>query len=136
MAAAILPDPEEPILASALIVDDDVDFRMLVRILIERADDGLRVAGEAANGEDALRMWGDIQPDVIVLDHHMPGLSGLEVAEIILGEQPDQPIVLFTAYAGDRSVLGAMDSGVRAVLGKQDWSQLIDTIRSFVGPAG
>jgi DNA-binding NarL/FixJ family response regulator len=126
-----MPD-ELSSLLSTLIVDDDTDMRCLVRILIEHADQGLEVAGEAANGEDAIGLWRDVHPDVIVLDQQMPGLSGLEVAQIILGERPDQAIVLFTAYDDDLTVRGAVDSGVRAVVGKQDWSTLIDTIRSSV----
>ncbi len=110
-----------------LIVDDDNDLRTLVRVLIERADG--QVAGEAANGAEALRMWRETAPDVIVLDQRMPGMSGLEVAEIILGECPDQAIVMFTANADDPALHGAAGSGVRAVLAKGQWPSLIDTIR-------
>jgi DNA-binding NarL/FixJ family response regulator len=117
---------------STLIVDDDGDMRTLVRILIERANHGLEVAGEAASGEEALVVWRDRRPDVVVLDQQMPGLSGAEVAKIMLGEQPDQVIVLFTAYGNDLLSRGLESCGVRTIVPKQDWSKLVNTIRELV----
>jgi CheY-like chemotaxis protein len=65
----------------------------------------------------------------IVLDQAMPGLSGMQVAEIILGERPDQAIVMFTANADDFELCWATRRGVRAVLDKPHWSLLIDVLR-------
>jgi CheY-like chemotaxis protein len=119
---------------SVLIVDDNSDIRSLVRILVEAAD-GLEVIGEAAGGGEALRVWADTHPDVIVLDQAMPELTGMEVAEIILGEQPEQIIVMFTANAENRELGSALSSGVRAVVSKEDILSLITTIRRCC-PAG
>ena len=112
---------------SVLVVDDDPDIRSLVRALIQGAE-GLEVVGEAANGQDALEAWADTQPDVIVLDHAMPGMTGIEVAEVILGERPRQTIILFTANATDPALRSALSSGVSALLSKGDVMSLIDTI--------
>jgi two-component system, NarL family, nitrate/nitrite response regulator NarL len=117
---------------STLIVDDEGEIRHLLRIMIEYSEQDLEVAGEAADGEECLRMWRATAPDVVVLDQQMPGLSGLEVAEIILGERPDQAIVLFTANADAGTVESAADLGVM-VVGKPDWTCLVDAIRSL-GP--
>ena len=113
-----------------LVVDDNSDIRSLVKNLIEGAD-GLEVVGEAASGEDALAAWADTQPDLIVLDQAMPGLSGMEVAEIILGERPEQTIILFTANAEAPELGSALSSGVRAILTKERVSSLISTIRRW-----
>lgn len=115
-------------MASALIVDDEGDVRTLMRILIERSDQGVQITGEAANGDDALQVWRETSPDVIVLDQQMPGMTGLELAEIILGESPDQAIVLFTANVSEAVTSSAVASGVRAVIGKQHWSLLVDAV--------
>jgi len=117
---------------STLIVDDDTDIRSLVRMVIERANDGLEVVGEAADGYEALRLWADCQPDAVVLDQEMPGMSGMEVARIILSERPEQTIIMFTAHTGSPELGSAVESGVRAVLDKQQWSSLVDTIRSHL----
>ena len=116
---------------SLLIVDDNADIRGLVRSLLNEAD-GLEVTGEADNGQDALRLWADTQPDVVVLDQCMPGLSGMEVAEIILGQRPGQTIVIFTANAEAPELRTALTSGVRAVLTKERALSLVPTIRRLL----
>jgi CheY-like chemotaxis protein len=112
-----------------LIVDDDDDIRMLLRLGIERANNGLEVAGEADNGLDAIQRWRDTDPDVILLDHSMPGMTGMEVARVILGEQPDQAIIMFTAYTNSAELRSATDQGVRAVVDKKEWASVPDLIR-------
>src|SRR5687768_6149825 len=89
-------------MTTMLIVDDELDMRMLVRIVIEMANNGLDIVGEAADGPEALRMWRELDgppvPDVVILDNRMPGLSGLEVAEQILAERPEQLILLYSSF--------------------------------------
>lgn len=88
-----------------LVVDDELDMRMLVRVIIDLANRGWSIVGEAADGLQAIQTWRDLNgppvPDVIVLDNRMPELTGLEVAERILAERPDQRIVLYSAYLDD-----------------------------------
>ena len=112
-----------------MIVDDEDDMRALLRNLIEIANDGLSVAAEAADGDQALRCWREAEPDVVVLDQRMPGLSGLETAERILAELPSQMIVLFTAYADEKVKAAADRIGVRACVPKDDARKLIFRLR-------
>src|SRR5436305_11191950 len=81
----------------ALIVDDDDDMRFLLRVLIEAANEGLAVAGEARTAAEAFEQWRMQEPDVIVLDNRMPDRNGLDVAAEMLAERPDQSIILFSA---------------------------------------
>lgn len=107
---------------SVLIVDDQPDIRFLLRRMVEQA--GWYVAAEAASGEETLDCYRELKPDVIVLDHRMPGLSGLETAERILAEHPEQAIVLFTAFA-DAALEGAAKAlNVRACLPKSELHRL------------
>src|SRR3954452_6740164 len=69
-----------------LIVDDEEDMRALVRATIEIANEGLTVAAEAPDGETAVDLVRTEHPEVVVLDHRMPGTSGLETARRILAE--------------------------------------------------
>jgi CheY-like chemotaxis protein len=103
---------------TALIVDDENDIRALIRMVVEAANHGLEITGEAADGDEALRMWRTDQPVVVVLDNRMPGLTGLEVAERILAEKPDQPIILFSAYLDDETIDRAHRIGIRRCLDK------------------
>jgi DNA-binding NarL/FixJ family response regulator len=112
-----------------LIVDDEDDMRVLLRELIRIANDGLCVAGEATDGDDALRRWREHRPDVVLMDQRMPGLSGLETAERILREHPGQAVVLFTAYL-DADVRRTADAlGVRACVRKDQARKVIARLR-------
>lgn len=121
--------------ARTLIVDDEEDMRILLRATIEAANQGLTVAGEAANGEEGLEQWRAHRPEIVVLDQRMPGLTGLEVAERILAEDPAQSIVLFSAYLDDETRRAAGDLGVRACLSKSEFSR-IPEILWRCAPAG
>lgn len=118
----------------ALIVDDDEDMRFLLRALIERANEGLEVAAEAATGAEAIARWREHQPDVVVLDQRMPGGTGLEVAEQILAEAPDQSIILFSAYLDDFVLHRAGELGIRACISKDDYTTIPDALWRY-GPA-
>lgn len=118
----------------ALIVDDDDDMRFLLRVLIEAANEGLIVAAEARNATEAVERWRELQPDVIVLDNRMPGRSGLEVAAEILAEDPDQSIILFSAFLDDDTTTRADALGVRACLSKDHYDELPAALWRY-GPA-
>ena len=112
----------------ALIVDDEEDIRFLIRLTIELANEGLTVSGEAASGEAALESWHADRPEVIVLDNRMPGMSGLEVAEQILREDPRQSIILYSAYLDEETVAEASRIGIRKCLAKGDYTRLPDEL--------
>jgi DNA-binding NarL/FixJ family response regulator len=118
---------------NTLIVDDEVDVRLLVQLLIDQENHGLRVVGEAASGEQALQMRRDLDVDVVVLDHRMPGLSGLETATKMLAEAPDLPIILYSAFTDDRILAEARKIGVRDCVAKDDAPRLIAALRQLTG---
>ena len=120
-----------------LIVDDEEDMRALVRATIEIADQGLSVAAEADDGDAAVTTWREERPEVVVMDHRMPGASGLETARRILEEHPEQAIVLFSSYL-DADVAGeAARVGIRTCLSKDDIKQLPEVLWSTeVGGSG
>ncbi len=120
---------------SALIVDDEEDIRVLVRLTIESANAGLSVVGEAASGEEAVVRWREHRPEVVVLDHRMPGISGLETAALMLAEQPDQPIILFSAYLDDATRSEAEAIGIRACIAKTDFTSLPEALWRCVPPS-
>jgi CheY-like chemotaxis protein len=114
-----------------LVADDEEDMRVLVRSVIDRANHGLLVESEAANGLEAVEQWRRSRPDVVILDQRMPGLTGLEAAERILEEQPDQPIVLFSAFVTDTLRAAAQAMGIRACVSKEKLFSLPETLWSF-----
>ena len=113
-----------------LIVDDEDDMRALLREMIQLANDGLSVAGEAADGDGALRAWREQRPDVVLMDQRMPGLSGIETADRMLRESPEQAVVLFTAYLDHDVERMAEAVGVRACVRKDQAGKVIARLRA------
>jgi len=112
-----------------LIVDDEEDMRALLQSHIEIANQGLSVAGTAADGDEALRRWREVRPDVVLLDQRMPGRSGLETAEVILRERPNQAVILFTAFLDPDVGQAAERIGVKACVRKDDVRKVILRLR-------
>lgn len=125
---------ERPI--GTLIVDDEPDLRLLLRMGIELRNQGLFVAGEAATGADALEMLDEADPAVVVLDQMMPGMDGLETAARILARRPDQKIVLFSAFLDDEVQRRALERGVTMCVPKQRLRELPDMLFDLGSDAG
>ena len=120
---------------TVLIVDDEVDIRLLVRAILESSDVGVEVVGEAVDGDDALAVFGTLDPpevpDVVILDNRMPGKEGLDVAAEMLGQEPRQSIVLFSAFVTPEIEARAQALGVRACVGKNDFARLPELVAAL-----
>lgn len=126
-------------MTTTLIVDDELDMRLLVRLVIELANEGLKVIGEAGDGQEAVELFRSLEepdPDVVILDNRMPNVSGLEAAEQILDERPDQIVILYSAFLTPEVRAKAAEIGVTACLAKQEIESVPDTIRSLVAGSG
>ena len=115
----------------ALVVDDEADIRALVRMLIEAANRGLFVAGEAADGQEALDRIEELEPTVVVLDERMPGMTGVETAKLILAKRPGQRIILCSAYMDPELRARAEAHGIRVCLTKGEIGRLPQTLREL-----
>jgi CheY-like chemotaxis protein len=101
-----------------LIVDDFATFRASARGLLEA--EGFVVVGEAENGANAIRLARELEPEVVLLDVHLPDFDGFEVAER-LRELESPPIVILTSSRDDyRSLVDS--SSARAFLRKDELS--------------
>jgi DNA-binding NarL/FixJ family response regulator len=98
-----------------LIADDHPLFRSGMRALLG-ADPETEVVGEAATGEEAIALASSLQPDVILMDLQMPGVSGIEATRRILHTSPHIRILVVTMYEDDHSVFTAMRAGARGYL--------------------
>ena len=118
-------------MATTLIVDDEPDIRFLIQTLIDLANDGLAVVAEAPDGAAAIEQWRRHRPDIVVLDQQMPEMSGLQVAEVILAENPQQAIVVYTAFLDDLDLDFAGSLGIRHCVAKGDFSRLLAVLREL-----
>jgi DNA-binding NarL/FixJ family response regulator len=114
-----------------LIADDHAIVRQGFRALLERA--GFEVVGEAVNGQEAVRLAGELKPDIAVLDVSMPLLNGLEAGREIQRARKETHVVLLTMHAEDHMMAAALRSGIRAyVLKSQAADDLVVAIRAVV----
>ena len=120
---------------TTLIVDDELDMRTLVRLVLELKGDGFEVVGEAADGAEALDEWLKLgpptMPDVVILDNRMPKLSGIEVAQKILEQVPDQKIILYSAHLNDDVRAEAAELGITECLTKTEIRDLPDVLKKL-----
>ena len=111
-----------------LVAEDETIIRLDLRELLERA--GFDVCAEARDGEEAVALAREHEPDLAVLDVKMPHLDGIEAARRILEERP-LPIVMLTAYGQDELVSRAVEAGVFGYLVKPFREQdLLPAIRA------
>jgi DNA-binding NarL/FixJ family response regulator len=96
-----------------LIVDDHPVFRQGLRDVLE-TDPDLNIIGEAADGEVALEIVPDINPDVILMDINLPTLNGLQVTRKIKGQFPHIKVIMITGYDDAEQVFHALRSGASA----------------------
>jgi len=117
----------------AFIVDDQADVRLLVRMIIEAANNGLFVSGEAASGQEAVDRLEETDPAVVVVDEMMPGLSGIETAVLMLRRRPGQRIILCSAHLDDSLIQRANAAGIHVCLTKEQAREIPGAIRALVG---
>ncbi|MAS36157.1 MAG: DNA-binding response regulator [Anaerolineaceae bacterium] len=102
---------------SVLIVDDHPLFRDGLAQAIDLEDD-IRVIGQSADGEEALRATQQLHPDVVLLDINLPSMNGMQVTRQIKTQQPQIAVVVVTAYHDSQQVLHAMRTGASAYCSK------------------
>jgi DNA-binding NarL/FixJ family response regulator len=102
-----------------VIADDHALIRAGVRALLGSFDN-TELVGEAADGDEALRVVAETRPDVVIMDIHMPGLDGVSATRSIAADFPDVAVLVVSMLEDDASVFAAMRAGARGYLVKGD----------------
>ena len=89
--------------------DHDVVRRGLTALL--DGTDGFAVVGAAADGEEAVALAGEHQPDVVLMDLSMPGVDGIEATRRLMAERPESRVVVLTSFSDRERILDALDAG-------------------------
>ncbi len=112
-----------------LLVDDHSLVRQGVRVFLDALPD-ITVVGEAASGQEALQMVGELAPDVVLLDLVMPGMNGVEVTRQVKRLQPKTQIVVLTSYHDDDFIFPTLRAGALSYVLKDIHARdLAETIR-------
>lgn len=100
---------------TVLIVDDHAIVRRGIRSLLE-TDPDIEIAGEAANGREAVQKAGQYKPIVILMDLIMPEMSGIDAIRQIVSEQPESRILVLTSFSSDDKLFPALEAGALGYL--------------------
>lgn len=116
---------------STLVVDDVEGLRRLVTMVLENSD-RYEVAGEAADGEEALSLVEELHPDVVLLDLSMPGMDGFEVLRRMVEMAPDTKVIVLSGHEEaamrDKAIEGGAVGYVEKGLTPEDLVADIDAL--------
>ncbi|MGO4167792.1 response regulator [Novosphingobium sp. YAF33] len=117
-------------LSSVMVVDQQEVFRLGVKTLLERKEQW-KVVADAADGREALNLAATVQPDLVILDHTLPSLNGIDLSRCLRERLPALNIILFTSFITDDLVMDYIGAGVRAIVLKTDsFDQLVAAARN------
>ena len=111
-----------------LIVDDDGIMRELLKGILREG--GFEVIGEAGNGEQAIALTDNLEPDVVCLDIHMPKMNGIQGLQALLAANPQRKVVMISADATLPMVQDALTKGASGFIVKPfNAARVLDTIK-------
>ena len=102
--------------AKVLIVDDQMPMRHIIRSLLSKA--GYRVVAEASNGQKAIELCRQFNPDLICLDITMPGMDGIETLKKLKNDHPDVLVIMITGHSNRKDIEAAIEAGASGYIVK------------------
>ena len=112
-----------------LVVDDDKLVAVSLKTILE-ADGEITVVGLGEAGDDAIRLYREQHPDILLMDIRMQGMSGLDAAECILKEDQAAKILFLTTFSDDEYIVKALRLGAKGYLLKQDYGSILPALRA------
>lgn len=119
-----------------LVVDDHPPMRVGLVGLI-KSQPGMDVIAEASDGEEAIEVYDDVRPDVVLMDLRMPGMGGVEAILAIRKKHPEARVIVLSTYDWDEDIHRAIQSGAKSYLLKDmSIEEIASTVREvFAGDA-
>ena len=112
-----------------VIVDDDCLVSEALKTILEVNED-VQVLATGMDGRDAVKLFGEYKPDVLLMDIRMKNMSGLEASAEILKADPDANILLLTTFLDDEYIVKALRLGAKGYLLKQDYASILPALRA------
>lgn len=112
-----------------ILIDDDQLVVSALKMILEALPD-LEVAATANDGSEALRLYKEHRPDVLLMDIRMEKTDGLEAAAQVLSQFPDARILLLTTFSDDEYIIKALRLGAKGYLLKQDYQNIAPAVRA------
>ncbi|MEN8687374.1 MAG: response regulator [Desulfuromonadales bacterium] len=115
-----------------MVVDDALFMRNILKDIFVRH--GYEVVAEAENGDTALQLYQESNPDLVTMDIVMPKKSGIEALQEIMAADPDAHVIMVSALGQDALVLEAVEAGARDFIVKPfKEDKVLETVRRVVG---
>lgn len=115
-----------------LVIDDDKLVAISLKTILE-ADSAITVVAMGHSGNEAIELYREHQPDVLLMDIRMEGMSGLEAAECILKEHEAAKILFLTTFSDDEYIVKALNIGAKGYLLKQDFEGIVPALKAVQG---
>lgn len=113
------------------IVDDDQLVSLSLKTILE-TDERITIAGIGNSGEEAIRLYDEQKPDILLMDIRMGTMNGLEAAATILHRYPDAKILLLTTFSDDEYIIEALHIGVKGYLLKQNFDGILPALTAVL----
>jgi len=115
-----------------LLVDDHPLFRQSVRSVLELQPD-FQIVAEAGDGEEAVKLAAELQPDVVLMDITMPGMDGLEATRLIKASHPNIAVLVLTIHNDDQHIIEILQAGAAGYLTKSVFGEeVVQSVRGVV----
>ncbi|MBO5609890.1 MAG: response regulator transcription factor [Eubacterium sp.] len=112
-----------------IVIDDDRLVAMSLKTIIE-SDPEIEVLATGESGEDAIKLYREHRPDVLLSDIRMSGMTGLEAGETILSEFPDAKLLFLTTFNDDEYIVKALSIGAKGYIIKQDFDSIVPSLKA------
>lgn len=109
------------------IVDDDKLVSLSLKTILEASGE-VTIAGLGNSGEDAIRLYEEHKPDILLMDIRMEGMSGLTAGSRILENDPDARILFLTTFSDDEYIVKALHMGAKGYLLKQNFESILPAL--------
>lgn len=113
-----------------LIVDDDILVSNSLQTILE-SNDNIKVVGIGNDGTQAISLYNEHHPDLLLMDIRMPNLTGLDAAKDILEKYPKAKILFLTTFSDDEYIIQAIKIGAKGYILKQDFSSILSAIEAI-----
>lgn len=115
-----------------IVTDDDKLVALSLKTILESTG-RITVEAMASGGEEAIRLYDEFSPDVMLMDIRMEGMTGLEAGEKILASHPDAKLLYLTTFNDDEYIVKALSMGAKGYMLKQDFEGIAAALEAVAG---
>lgn len=111
-----------------VIIDDDALVTLSLKTIIE-SDDDIEVIATGSSGKEAISLYEELHPDILLMDIRMGEMSGLEAGEVIINKHEDAKLLYLTTFLDDEYIVKSINIGAKGYILKQDFEGIIPALK-------